>query len=726
MTVPHPEDDKESLTTSGCLLTIISFAVIVGVALPVVTWRDADTGRPLPKMIAIVVPLLAGALCHGIGTTILRFLGLTVFRKPKNASSDREHVSSVPIAPKVVGGLDDENSLYVLIDNGGGTVIVMDKDAYDYQYGPKDNPDPSQRDLDELLQQVTRVRCLAGGMVRGKPIGQEELLDVTDAREIETLHRCLAISEDASTFNHCMCLGGPTFVLYAGNDELATLGMQHGRAVRWKRWRHDAALVRGLELQNWLTRNGVDAELLNGIYGNQYGLDLPLSAPKTPAQKNAQKLIRQAVGLWHASPQENRDQAFDLCQQALDVDPDFAYAYAFRANLQKDRGQLEDAVEDATKAIELGLRTAEVYLTRVVALDLSGNHESALADCHSAIAVDPRNAGAWNSRGLIKAKTGDPTGGILDCQRAVELSPRWAIAHLNLGIAQSAAGDLDSAIQSFREAILQDAKFLPAHLALAHAYQQSGDFDLAIDEYTKVLELDPTNHLARLSRGDTYIRKQDYDRGIAEYEYAAAHIPELADRLRLHIVELRAHQFHERGDYRQAIEIANKHLNSHEDATRFYRMRGGAYWYLGELDVAIADYTRMLMAGAEELWGYSSRGQIYAEQGAYEEALADLNAAVSLAREEQSTEGLAYSLNGLGLTFGGLGRFEEAFEAFSESLKLCPGNAWAYYNRAQVWEMAGDSIRALQDYKRALKQDSPRLVDRLRNAAVKFIELHAP
>jgi tetratricopeptide (TPR) repeat protein len=647
--------------------------------------------------------------------------------RSRGLSRDRDQQSSAPRVPKVVAGLDDEHSLYVfLIDDGGGTAIMMDKDAYDYQYGPRENPDPSQRDLDELLQRVTRVRCLAGGMVRGKPIGQEELLDVTDLREIEALHRCLAISEDASTFNHCMCLGGPTLVLSAGGDELATLGMQHGDAIRWKKWRHDAALIRSAELKQWFTRNGVDAEHLDQIYQNQHGPDLPLTAPKTAAQRKAQQMIRQAVRLCAESPSENQEQAFQLCQEALDADPDFAYAYAFRAELQKDRGLLEEAVENATKAIDLGLRIAEVYLTRAVALDLSGNQESALADCDAAIAVDPRNAGSWNSRGLIKTKSGDPAGGILDCQRAVELSGRWPVAHLNLGIAQSAAGDLDAAIQSFRQAIVQDAKFVPAYLALAQAYQQSGDFDRAIDEYTKVLEFDPTNHLARLSRGDAYLRKQDYDRGIAEYEYAAANIPELADQLRLHIVELRAHQFHERGDYRQVIEIANQHLESDEDAARFYRIRGIAHWYVGELDDAVADYTRVLMAGADELWGYSSRGQIYAELGAYEEALADLNAAVSLAREERSTEALAYSLNGLGLTFGGLGRFEEAFEAFSESLKLCPGNAWAYYNRAQVWQMAGDSSRAFQDYNRALKQDSPRLVDRLRNAAMTFIKLHAP
>jgi len=85
----RPEDDKDSQATiAGCLLTIVSLAVIFGVALPVVTWRDPDTGRPMPKMVAIVVPVLAGALCHAIGAAILRILGVTILVNPKKETTD--------------------------------------------------------------------------------------------------------------------------------------------------------------------------------------------------------------------------------------------------------------------------------------------------------------------------------------------------------------------------------------------------------------------------------------------------------------------------------------------------------------------------------------------------------------------------------------------------------------------------------------------------------------
>jgi hypothetical protein len=82
MAEPEPDDSKnEQATVAGCLLMVICLAVIGAVAFYLVTWRDPDTGRALPQKVAIFVPLLAGAVCYGIGAAILKILGLPVLRK---------------------------------------------------------------------------------------------------------------------------------------------------------------------------------------------------------------------------------------------------------------------------------------------------------------------------------------------------------------------------------------------------------------------------------------------------------------------------------------------------------------------------------------------------------------------------------------------------------------------------------------------------------------------
>ena len=85
----QPNDDSNSRpTVAGCLLLLLSLAVIPGVAIPIVTWRDPDSGRPLPRLIAIVTPVLAGAVFFGIGSSILKILGLSVLSKIGESHED--------------------------------------------------------------------------------------------------------------------------------------------------------------------------------------------------------------------------------------------------------------------------------------------------------------------------------------------------------------------------------------------------------------------------------------------------------------------------------------------------------------------------------------------------------------------------------------------------------------------------------------------------------------
>jgi len=78
-----PEDDPRSKpTAAGFFLTLICVAVIFGSAVPILTWRDADTGLPIPRSIAIAAPFLEAALCYAVGALVLKLLGIAITRKP--------------------------------------------------------------------------------------------------------------------------------------------------------------------------------------------------------------------------------------------------------------------------------------------------------------------------------------------------------------------------------------------------------------------------------------------------------------------------------------------------------------------------------------------------------------------------------------------------------------------------------------------------------------------
>ena len=92
---PH-KDDEGQTTFAGCVLMSLSLVLIGAVALPIVSWRDPDTGQPLPRFICIIAPILAGAAFYGIGTGILKVLGIAVLAKPKESPSECDDTSDGP------------------------------------------------------------------------------------------------------------------------------------------------------------------------------------------------------------------------------------------------------------------------------------------------------------------------------------------------------------------------------------------------------------------------------------------------------------------------------------------------------------------------------------------------------------------------------------------------------------------------------------------------------
>jgi hypothetical protein len=78
---------KGKMTGTGCVLTLLSVAVIFGLAVPIVQWRDAESGQSLPTDAAIIAPLLIGATFHALGSGLLWLVGLPVWVKSEADNS---------------------------------------------------------------------------------------------------------------------------------------------------------------------------------------------------------------------------------------------------------------------------------------------------------------------------------------------------------------------------------------------------------------------------------------------------------------------------------------------------------------------------------------------------------------------------------------------------------------------------------------------------------------
>jgi tetratricopeptide (TPR) repeat protein len=521
----------------------------------------------------------------------------------------------------------------VAFDNGA-VQMVMDRDAFEYTYGDADGPDPAQRDLDALLPKVTRVCVLEGAMLQGRAMGGPVLFDTHDAGAIRDLAGCLRIVEDPRTFDHCSCLGGPTIELYAGPEHVATIGLQHGRAIRWEQWYHDAQLQDGDRLTRWLRDRGVDPTRLEATYHR--GDNFLFAEPGAPSGRRQE--ARQLCGRAEERAREgNLDEALRLCTRALELDPDLAEAHALRGQVHYHAGRFPEAAVDCSAAIDRGLRHAEAYFIRAVARDGSGRAEEALADCSMALHLNPEHAGAYNSRGLIRGRLGRLEQAREDFSEAIRLAPGWFLPYLHRAQVAHGRGQLDEALADYDRAAGL-AKEAPAEPVApegdplrALVYCRRGD---ARRDQSREAEAEADFAEARRRHsaaaagylGDMWLRRGDFGRALEEFTQLV--------RLRPHDAQSylgRGMVREALGDLDQAAADYSTAIRLQPDAGACYLPRARVRHRQGLIEDALADLAEYLRFHADDVMGYIYRYTLHREQKAWAAALADLQAAHGIA-----------------------------------------------------------------------------------------------
>jgi len=168
------------------------------------------------------------------------------------------------------------------------------------------------------------------------------------------------------------------------------------------------------------------------------------------------RLVLLGLGLLLAVPAARADAVAD-CNQARDrdrcirgctlyieqnQDPEgLAHAYHNRGVAHMQKGNLERAIADYNKVLELRPHYADAYYNRGVAFARKGDTERAITDYTKAIENNPRDAGAYRNRGDSYRGKGDFVRAIADYTRAIELDPNDAALYNSRGLAYAGNGD---------------------------------------------------------------------------------------------------------------------------------------------------------------------------------------------------------------------------------------------------------------------------------------------
>ncbi|MFA5984602.1 MAG: FecR domain-containing protein [Methylococcaceae bacterium] len=171
-----------------------------------------------------------------------------------------------------------------------------------------------------------------------------------------------------------------------------------------------------------------------------------------------------------ALSQNQKDEAWQLANQAISSDPQSAAAYSALSYVEQSRFQLEHALAASEHATKLA----------------------------------PNDAMVWARKAELQLSKGDTAESLLTAQHAYSLDANLERTQTVLGYAQLLHADTDPAILSFQKAINLDSTSPLARLGLGLAKIRQGDVAAGRQDIEIAAILDPANSLIRSYLGKAY------------------------------------------------------------------------------------------------------------------------------------------------------------------------------------------------------------------------------
>lgn len=198
--------------------------------------------------------------------------------------------------------------------------------------------------------------------------------------------------------------------------------------------------------------------------------------------------------------------------KAINLDLKTKDVFKNRGNAYLQRKDFDKAIADFTKLIELDLNDASGYKNRGrIFLENSNSPQAvnaAIRDFTSAIDLEPKDVESYNLRAstykilgninkaeadLEKALSLEPNNPDAQMSRVIGLKPEKSEAYLYRGISDVNQKKPDLALRDLTKTLELDSKNILAYRYRAEIFESNKKFDEALSDYRKIVELEPTN-----------------------------------------------------------------------------------------------------------------------------------------------------------------------------------------------------------------------------------------
>ena len=308
--------------------------------------------------------------------------------------------------------------------------------------------------------------------------------------------------------------------------------------------------------------------------------------------------------------EEKNDMALLQLDAALRVQPDLADAYLVRTQVYAAQGDVDAAIENLEKYIELTEDTS-LYETVAQLNEAKGDIEAAQAAYDKYVeGAGSEVAEAGFQNGLYKMQAGKLEEAIAAFEAYAEDETYGAGAAYNIGICKMNLGDYAGAIEAFNTCEAKEGSFEGLKYNRGVCALMSEQWEDAAADFAASIESEPYVDDARYNLAICQMQQEDYETAVATFT-------ELIDG---------------EGETTEATEEAEA------TETEERVVNDGAYYYravcnaaLGNLEAAVADYTACIEHGYELAQSYYQRAQVYAALGDTENQNSDLQASLKYA-----------------------------------------------------------------------------------------------
>jgi tetratricopeptide (TPR) repeat protein len=243
----------------------------------------------------------------------------------------------------------------------------------------------------------------------------------------------------------------------------------------------------------------------------------PAEVPITTSSKEALALFQQARDKW-----DNIEfaAAAALLDQAIQKDPNFAMAYAYRA---RSGGGVPLSRQSLGKALGLAekVSTGEKHWILATEAFLDGNAAKAKQEIDELLKLYPQDARVHSLAGSYYGNMQSDLKTALEHHtKATAIDKTYAASYNQSGYLQFRLGQYGEAEQAFKQYIALRPTSPNPYDSYAELLMKTGRYDESIAQYQKALEKDPGFVSAHTGIGSNYVFRGDYAKARESYQRA--------------------------------------------------------------------------------------------------------------------------------------------------------------------------------------------------------------